>query len=126
MWPKQHQLRDILEMLEHATLNDKNMNAVFRDLIYFVEEEYGLPMSGPITVPCDASFMECAVSIVRRHPVKDMDKALEIAARLFCTMKGYSSNSVPKLFLLKLFRTTTRAATMAQSGLTAITLVPTK
>ncbi|KAK3024062.1 hypothetical protein RJ639_043423 [Escallonia herrerae] len=31
---------------------------MFRELIYFVEEEYGLPMSGPITVPCDAAFIE--------------------------------------------------------------------
>ncbi|KAK3027295.1 hypothetical protein RJ639_041116 [Escallonia herrerae] len=64
-------------MLTSELDNDGLTNAVvFRDLIYFVEEEYGLPMNGPITAPCDASFMECAVSIVRRHPVKDMDKAV--------------------------------------------------
>ncbi|KAK2976265.1 hypothetical protein RJ640_026894 [Escallonia rubra] len=51
-------------------------NAVFRELLKLAEEEYGLQMGGPITVPCDAAFMEYAVSFIRRHPAKDLDKAL--------------------------------------------------
>ncbi|KAK3015181.1 hypothetical protein RJ639_005327 [Escallonia herrerae] len=47
-----------------------------RELLKLAEEEYGLQMGGPITVPCDAAFMEYAVSFIRRHPAKYLDKAL--------------------------------------------------
>ncbi|KAK3021988.1 hypothetical protein RJ639_045683 [Escallonia herrerae] len=85
---------DLIEKPGSVTpINDNYLkNVVFRDLIYFVEEEYGLPMSGPITVPCDPSFMECAVSIVRRHPVKDMDKAGQLGLPMAIVMVMYWQN----------------------------------
>lgn len=51
-------------------------NAIFRELLKMAEEEHGLPSDGPITLPCDAVFIEYAVSLIRRNVAKDMEKAL--------------------------------------------------
>ena len=52
-------------------------NGIFRELLKMAEEEYGLPSHGPITLPCDAVFMEYTVSLIRRrHAAKDLEKAL--------------------------------------------------
>lgn len=49
---------------------------IFRVLLKMAEEEeYGLQIEGPITLPCDSVFMEY-VSLVLRHPAKDLDMAL--------------------------------------------------
>ncbi|KAF8027681.1 hypothetical protein BT93_E0558 [Corymbia citriodora subsp. variegata] len=41
---------------------------IFQELFKVSEEEFGLSGDGPITVPCDAAFMECIT--------KDIEKAL--------------------------------------------------
>ncbi|KAK3015178.1 hypothetical protein RJ639_005324 [Escallonia herrerae] len=51
-------------------------NVVFIELLKLAKEMYGLPMGGPITLPCDAGFMEYAISFIKRHPAEDMEKAL--------------------------------------------------
>ncbi|KAL9238457.1 hypothetical protein vseg_012874 [Gypsophila vaccaria] len=40
------------------------------------EEEYGIAASGPITLPCDSSFMEYAISMIRKHVARDLEDAL--------------------------------------------------
>ncbi|KAJ0086072.1 hypothetical protein Patl1_06839 [Pistacia atlantica] len=40
------------------------------------EDEFGLPSGGPITLPCDAIFMEYEVSLIQRHATKYVEKAL--------------------------------------------------
>lgn len=40
------------------------------------EEEFGLPRDGPITLPCEAAFVEYALSLIRRHVDRDVEKAL--------------------------------------------------
>ncbi|TXG48507.1 hypothetical protein EZV62_024382 [Acer yangbiense] len=40
-------------------------NHIFQELLKMSEEEYGLPSNGPITLPCDAIFMEYAVSLIQ-------------------------------------------------------------
>ncbi|KAJ0076692.1 hypothetical protein Patl1_35815 [Pistacia atlantica] len=40
------------------------------------QDEFGLPSGGPITLPCDAIFMEYAISLIQRHATKDVEKAL--------------------------------------------------
>ena len=54
-------------------------NDIFRELLRMAEEEYGLPSHGPITLPCDAVFMEYAASLMRRHAGKDLEKALLVS-----------------------------------------------
>ena len=54
-------------------------NDIFRELLRMTEEEYGLPKNGPIMLPCDAVFMEYAVSLIRKHAAKDLEKALLVS-----------------------------------------------
>ncbi|KAI8024984.1 Auxin-responsive protein SAUR66 [Camellia lanceoleosa] len=51
-------------------------NDIFRVLLKMAEEEYGLPRDGLITLPCDAVFMDYAVSLIRRHAAKDLEREL--------------------------------------------------
>ncbi|KAJ4715911.1 Auxin-responsive protein [Melia azedarach] len=51
-------------------------NNVIRELFKMAEDEFGLPSSGPITLPCDAVFMEYLVSLIQRHAAKDVEQAL--------------------------------------------------
>ncbi|KAI9181077.1 hypothetical protein LWI28_011219 [Acer negundo] len=40
-------------------------NQIFQELLRMSEEEFGLPGNGPITLPCDAVFIEYAVSLIQ-------------------------------------------------------------
>ncbi|XP_031285310.1 auxin-responsive protein SAUR67-like [Pistacia vera] len=51
-------------------------NDIIRELFTTAEDEFGLPSGGPITLPCDAIFMEHAVPLIQRHATKDVEKAL--------------------------------------------------
>ncbi|XP_031258369.1 auxin-responsive protein SAUR67-like [Pistacia vera] len=51
-------------------------NNIIRGLFAMAEDEFGLPSGGPITLPCDAVFMEYVVSLIQRHAAKDFEKAL--------------------------------------------------
>ncbi|KAL6963633.1 hypothetical protein U1Q18_034640 [Sarracenia purpurea var. burkii] len=51
---------------------------LFRELLKMAEEEYGLPSHGGITLPCDAIFMEYAVTLIRKDADRDVEKALDI------------------------------------------------
>lgn len=51
-------------------------NVIIRELFDMAELEFGLPSSGPIMMPCDASFMEYVISLTQRHPSDDVEKAL--------------------------------------------------
>ncbi|CAK7329401.1 unnamed protein product [Dovyalis caffra] len=51
-------------------------NNIFRELLEMSEEEFGLPRNGPITLLCDAMFMEYAASLMQQNVDKDMEKAL--------------------------------------------------
>ncbi|KAK9129307.1 hypothetical protein Sjap_009794 [Stephania japonica] len=35
---------------------------IFRELLRMSEEKFGLPGSGPITLPCDSVFLKCVVN----------------------------------------------------------------
>lgn len=45
---------------------------IFGGLLKLAEEEYGLRFDGPITLPCDAAFLEYAISLIQRHPDENM------------------------------------------------------
>ncbi|KAK4754807.1 hypothetical protein SAY87_008564 [Trapa incisa] len=49
---------------------------IFHELFRMSEEEFGLSSEGPITLPCEASFMEYAVSLIQRGAGEDLEEAL--------------------------------------------------
>lgn len=51
-------------------------NYVFRDLFKMSEEEFGLPRDRPITLPCDALFLEYAVYLIEHCATEATQKAL--------------------------------------------------
>ncbi|KAK3011032.1 hypothetical protein RJ639_011936 [Escallonia herrerae] len=51
---------------------------IFRELFKMSEEEFGLPSDGPITLPCDAEFMDYAISLLKKRTTQDIEKALLI------------------------------------------------
>nr|GLL37040.1 auxin-responsive protein SAUR68-like [Ipomoea trifida] len=51
-------------------------NEIIRQLLVMSEEEFGLPSDGPITLPCDAVFMEYIVSLLSRGVGKELQTAL--------------------------------------------------
>lgn len=50
--------------------------SVFRELLGMSKEEFGLPTSGPITVPCESAFLEYVMSLLRGHIPESLEKAL--------------------------------------------------
>lgn len=51
-------------------------NYVFRDLFKMAEEEFGHPRDGPITLLCDAVFLEYAVYLIEHCATEATQKAL--------------------------------------------------
>ena len=49
-------------------------NSLFRELFRMSEEEFGLPSDGPITMPCDASYMDYIISILKHGASIDEEK----------------------------------------------------
>lgn len=49
---------------------------IFIELLRIAEEEFGMPSSGPIILPCDSSFMEYAISLIERNVAGELVKAL--------------------------------------------------
>ncbi|KAG9443213.1 hypothetical protein H6P81_019067 [Aristolochia fimbriata] len=51
-------------------------NTIFQELLKMSEDEFGLAANGRITLPCNAVFLDYILSLIRRHPSKDTEKAL--------------------------------------------------
>ncbi|KAK1592186.1 hypothetical protein Q3G72_020948 [Acer saccharum] len=51
-------------------------NQIFQGLFRMSEEEFGLPGNGPITLPCDAVFIEYAVSLIQGCVDRHLQEAL--------------------------------------------------
>ena len=49
---------------------------IFRELLTMSEEEFGLPSNGPITFPCDASFMKDATKLIQQCATLDKERDL--------------------------------------------------
>ncbi|GAB4838597.1 hypothetical protein Ancab_028143 [Ancistrocladus abbreviatus] len=56
-------------------------NDMLRKLLEAAEEEFGLPKDGPVTVPCDAAFMEYALFLIKHHAAKDLQKAFLMSSK---------------------------------------------
>ncbi|KAK3193344.1 hypothetical protein Dsin_024654 [Dipteronia sinensis] len=54
-------------------------NQIFQELLRMSKEEFGLPVNGPITLPCDAVFMEYVVSLIQRCVDKHLQEALIVS-----------------------------------------------
>ncbi|XVE48781.1 hypothetical protein DITRI_Ditri01bG0030200 [Diplodiscus trichospermus] len=51
-------------------------NEIIMELFKLAEEEFGLPGNGLLILPCDATFMEYVIALIKRKPSKDVEKAL--------------------------------------------------
>ncbi|KAF8032323.1 hypothetical protein BT93_D1287 [Corymbia citriodora subsp. variegata] len=69
-------------------------NCVFRELFKLAEEEFGLPSNGPITLPCDAMFINYAVSMIQRHANVEIEKALLMSITANTCSLSYSLHQI--------------------------------
>ncbi|RWR90627.1 auxin-responsive protein SAUR64-like protein [Cinnamomum micranthum f. kanehirae] len=49
---------------------------IFVELLRLSEEQFGLPCDGPITIPCEAFFMEYVISFLQRRLSKEVGTSL--------------------------------------------------
>ncbi|KAI9180898.1 hypothetical protein LWI28_009188 [Acer negundo] len=50
--------------------------SVFRELLRMSEEEFGIPTNGPITLPCNRTFLKYVLSLFRGGMSEDLEKSL--------------------------------------------------
>ncbi|XP_060185101.1 auxin-responsive protein SAUR68-like [Lycium barbarum] len=63
---------------------------VIRQMLHMSEEEFGLPSNGPITLPCDALFMNYIISLIKRGVAVDLQNALLVSvASSRCSSASY-------------------------------------
>ncbi|KAG6761726.1 hypothetical protein POTOM_034959 [Populus tomentosa] len=53
-------------------------NEIVKELFNLAEEEFGWTSNGPLTLPCDAAFMEYSITMIKKNVAKDVEKALLI------------------------------------------------
>ncbi|KAK9690667.1 hypothetical protein RND81_09G145200 [Saponaria officinalis] len=75
---------------------------IFRELFRMAEEEYGITASGPITLPCDSSLIEYAISMIQKHLAKDLESAL-IASLASCRYLSVDQEQIIQQFLISSF-----------------------
>ncbi|XVF68026.1 hypothetical protein PTKIN_Ptkin10aG0169700 [Pterospermum kingtungense] len=49
---------------------------IVRELFNQAEEEFGIPSNGPLTLPCDAVFLQYVISLIKQQLTEDVEKAL--------------------------------------------------
>ena len=49
---------------------------VFIELLRMSEEEFGLPSFGPITLPCDSTFLNYVMSLIKGRMPEELEKVL--------------------------------------------------
>ncbi|MCD9559577.1 hypothetical protein HAX54_017627 [Datura stramonium] len=60
-------------------------NEIIRQLLNMSEEEFGLPSGGPITLPCDSTFMNYIISLMKKGVTAgDLHKALLLSIPSCC------------------------------------------
>ncbi|XP_031127057.1 auxin-responsive protein SAUR68-like [Ipomoea triloba] len=59
-------------------------NEIIRQLLNMSEEEFGLPSDGPITLPCDAIFMDYIVSLLSHSLSRELENALLFSVTAYC------------------------------------------
>ncbi|WMV26294.1 hypothetical protein MTR67_019679 [Solanum verrucosum] len=60
-------------------------NEVIKQLLSVSEEEFGLPSGGPITLPCDSTFMRYIISLIKKGVAAgDLHKAVLLSIPSCC------------------------------------------
>ncbi|XP_038711319.1 auxin-responsive protein SAUR68-like [Tripterygium wilfordii] len=68
---------------------------VFQELLKLAEEDFGLPSDGPLTLPCDANFMEYFIVLMQGGVTKDVQKGfLKSIADSRCSSSSYLHQEV--------------------------------
>jgi Auxin responsive protein len=57
---------------------------IIMQLFKLAEEEFGYTVDGPITLPCEATFMEYEMDLVKRGVSEDVERALLSSVLLPC------------------------------------------
>ncbi|MCD9639256.1 hypothetical protein HAX54_023664 [Datura stramonium] len=69
---------------------DYLQHEVIRQLLHMSEEEFGLPSDSPITLPCNALFMDYIISLIERGVAADLQNALLVSvASTRCSSASY-------------------------------------
>ncbi|XP_060185874.1 auxin-responsive protein SAUR68-like [Lycium barbarum] len=65
-------------------------NEVIRQLLSMSEEEFGLSSGGLITLPCDSSFMDYIMSLIKKDvAAEDLHNALLLSIPLSCCVTSF-------------------------------------
>ncbi|KAK6774961.1 hypothetical protein RDI58_025962 [Solanum bulbocastanum] len=60
-------------------------NEIIRQLLNIAEEEFGLPSSGPITLPCDSALMDYIILLIKKGiTAGDLHKELLLSIPSCC------------------------------------------
>ncbi|WCJ18888.1 SAUR-like auxin-responsive protein family [Euphorbia peplus] len=60
-------------------------NEIIRELFNMAEDEFGLPGSGPLTLPCEAEIMEYAVGLIKKQVNRDVERAFLTSITSSCS-----------------------------------------
>ncbi|XVE67242.1 hypothetical protein DITRI_Ditri08aG0144500 [Diplodiscus trichospermus] len=63
-------------------------NEIVMELFNLAQEDFGLPGNGLLILPCNATFMEYVIALIKRKPSKDVEKAL-----ILSVASGHRSSS---------------------------------
>jgi hypothetical protein len=61
-------------------------SGILRALFELSRDEFGLPSDGPITLPCEAFFMEYILMLIRRGADKNLEKPLLMSISTCCAL----------------------------------------
>lgn len=65
---------------------------IFVQLFNMSEEEFGLPSEGPITLPCESSFLDYVIKLVHGQISQDLHQALLLTCMSTCHSSASSSD----------------------------------
>ncbi|WCJ18900.1 SAUR-like auxin-responsive protein family [Euphorbia peplus] len=60
-------------------------NEIIIELFNMAEDEFGLPGSGPLTLPCEAEIMEYAIGLIKQKVNRDVERALLTSIATSCS-----------------------------------------
>ncbi|KAK8625288.1 hypothetical protein V6N13_090162 [Hibiscus sabdariffa] len=74
-------------------------NNIVMELFNLAEEEFGLPGSGILLMPCDANFMEYVIALIKKKPSEEVEKALImfVSTNRCCSSYLYQQEMKPQL-----------------------------
>ncbi|KDP29982.1 hypothetical protein JCGZ_18749 [Jatropha curcas] len=65
-------------------------NEIIKELFKMAEEEFGFPSNGPLTLPCDAELMECAIALIKKQVTRDVETAFLMSISSSCSSLSFS------------------------------------